>query len=63
MSDQERLYRERSRALFDAAKVEQDPTLRLALYKQSERIGHKALRLELERKQDALVLLGEPLTA
>jgi hypothetical protein len=56
-------YRERSRLLFKAAEQEHDPVLREALYIQSERVGMKALHLELERKQNMLWALGMVLSA
>ena len=54
----ETLYRERSRTLFNAAEWEADPGLRLALAVQSEKIGHKALSLQLKRRAQLLLAMG-----
>jgi hypothetical protein len=47
----EQNYQERSRRLFEAGEAETDPLLRYALLTQSERIGHKAIRLGMARLQ------------
>ena len=58
----ERHWQERSNRLYQAALGEtRDPDLKLALLTQSERIAHKALALQLVRKQLMLVALGVPL--
>ena len=50
LSPAARNYRDRSLRLLNAAEAEhEDAALRLALYAQSERIGMKALTLQLER--------------
>jgi len=60
MNEQE--YKDRSKRIFEAAEIEtQDPTLRAALYAQSERIGMKAVALEIARKQKTLTAWGIPL--
>jgi hypothetical protein len=57
-------YKDRSKRLFQAAELEtKDSTLRAALYAQSERIGMKAVALEIARKQKTLTAWGIPLLA
>lgn len=61
VSAAQRYYQARSRFLYRVAQTERDPDLRVALLLQSERVGMKALRLDLKRKQDTLQTLGVPL--
>jgi plasmid rolling circle replication initiator protein Rep len=63
MTDEEKDYRDRSRRLYRAALVETNETLQNALLAQSERIGMKAIALELQRKQETLKAWGIPLLA
>jgi hypothetical protein len=58
VTNTEQDYRDRSKRLFKAAEAETDPELREVLYLQSERIGMKALELELGRKQRTLLAMG-----
>lgn len=61
MTDDEKDYRDRSRRLYQAALVETNEELQNALLAQSERIGMKAIALELQRKQETLKAWGIPL--
>lgn len=61
MNDDEREFRDRSKRLFKAAESEKDPELQAVLLAQSERIGMKAIVLELQRKQETLKAWGIPL--
>jgi hypothetical protein len=63
MTDDEKDYRDRSRRLYQAALVETDAELQVVLLGQSERIGMKAIALELQRKQETLKAWGIPLHA
>lgn len=60
MSPEEKDYRDRSKRLYQAGLEESDPDLQAALLAQSERIGMKALALELKRKQETLTAWGIP---
>ena len=63
MTDDEREFRDRSRRLFKAAETETDQELQAVLLAQSERIGMRAIALELQRKQETLKAWGIPLHA
>jgi arylsulfatase A-like enzyme len=62
MTDDEKEYRDRSKRLFQAGVDETDPDLKAALLEQSQRIGMRAIMLELKRKQEILTTLGIPLS-
>lgn len=59
MSDEQN-YRERSALLYQAGVDETNPDLQAALLAQSERVGMKALAIDLERKQATLKAWGIP---
>jgi hypothetical protein len=61
VTDEEKNYRDRSRLLYQAGLVEKDAELQAALLAQSERIGMKALALELQRKQAWLTAWNIPI--